>query len=218
MVIVDQVSMPMRILLAVTLAFAAIWFAALRPKPADDVAPPAPAPAAAATATADPAVPATAPADTAPVATAPAAPATAPITPARPATARPRREVRRVLDAIEQRKTVVLLFAGDGADDRSVRRAVRRADRHGGKVSVHVASIERLADYEPVVRGLPVQHAPTVLVIDRTRQASAITGLTVTGEIDQTVDRALKAKPGATPAAAAPAPVAPAAPAPTAAP
>jgi hypothetical protein len=85
-----------------------------------------------------------------------------------------------------------MLFAGRGADDRSVRRAVARADRHAGAVTVHVAPIRRLAAYEPVVRGLPVQHAPTVLVVARDKTAQAISGLTVTREIDEAVRRALK--------------------------
>jgi hypothetical protein len=218
--IVDQVSMPMRILLAATLAFAAIWFAALRPKPADEPAAPAagtsvtqaPAAAAQAAAAADatsaareaqtgeatapatdsavPAAPATAATPATAAGTAAAAPATAPQAPAAPAL---RPAVRRVLRDIESRKTVVLLFSGKGAEDRAARRAVDRADRHRGKVTVHVAPISRLADYEPVVRGLPVQNAPTVLVIDRDREVRSISGLTVTREVDETVSRALRA-------------------------
>ncbi len=190
--------MPMRILLAVTLAFAALWFAALRPKPADDVAGPAPAPAQTTPpAAAAPPESTSAPAPTTAPASAPAVAAAAPRPAVAPAVRAPRRAVQAVLDAIERRRTVVLLFAGDGADDRAVRRVVARADRHGGRVSVHVAAIEQLADYEPVVRGLPVQHAPTVLVIDRARTATAITGLTVTDEVDRAVDRALRAEPAA---------------------
>ena len=178
--------MPMRIVLAVTLAFAALWFAALRPKPTEE--------------TAAAPVSAAAPAAPAPTATTTAATST-PNVP-RPAPTTPKRDARRpegglpavraVLRDIDRRKTVVLLFAGRGADDRTVRRAVASTDRHRGAVATHVAPIRRLAAYEPVVRGLPVQHAPTVLVIDRARRAQAITGLTVTREIDEAVRRALK--------------------------
>ncbi len=175
--------MPMRIVLAVTLAFAAIWFAALRPRPADDTAAAPPA--------------ATAPAPAPASAGEPTAPNVRETTP-RGGTKDARRSeaappaVRAVLRDIERRKTVVMLFAGRGADDATVRRAVARADRHDGAVTVHVAPIRRLAAYEPVVAGLPVQQTPTVLVIGRDRRAEAIPGLTVTREIDVAVSRALK--------------------------
>ncbi len=179
--------MPMRIVLAVTLAFAALWFAALRPGPADEAAPAAPAapapPAARGTSTPAPAPPA--PNVRRPTPQGAATNVQRPVAAGRP-------EVRAVLRDIERRKTVVMLFAGRGADDRTVRRAVARADRHDGAVTVHVAPIRRLAAYDPVVRGLPVQHAPTVLVIARDKTAQAISGLTVTREIDEAVRRALK--------------------------
>jgi len=218
--------MPMRILLAVTLAFAAIWFTALRPKPADEPAPVAgsgitqapaaaeraaaasdaagaerqaatgeatpsttAAPAATPATTETPAAPATSAAT--PPTTA-AAPAPAPVAPQAPPAPAVEPDVDRVLRAIDRRKTVVLLFSGKGAEDRAARRAVARADRHDGAVSVHVAPIERLAEYDPVVRGLPVSQAPTVLVIDRDRRAQALAGLTVTREVDAAVDRALR--------------------------
>ncbi len=180
--------MPMRIVLAVTLAFAALWFAALRPKAPAEPAPAAPVAAAtptpAAAAAAAPAPPTPTPN------VRPATPQGGATDARRPDAGRP--EVRAVLRDIERRKTVVMLFAGRGADDRSVRRAVARADRHDGAVTVHVAPIRRLAAYEPVVRGLPVQHAPTVLVVARDKTAQAISGLTVTREIDEAVRRALK--------------------------
>lgn len=85
-------------------------------------------------------------------------------------------------------KTVVLLFAGTTAsDDRAVRRALKRIDRRGGKVTVRVASLRRVGDYEAITRGVQVQQSPTLLVIGKQRTARTIVGFTTTNEIDQLV-------------------------------
>ena len=226
----------MRIALLAVLAFAGLWFVALRPKPADDAVAPvtpaakqqpangitgAPAKAKDAVAKADaksakteaaaekaaepskPAVEKAAPkADPAP-APAPAAPK-ATKTPAGQAatpgagTAKRRDEnakVKRVLADLEAKKVVVLLFWDRrSSDDREVYRAVEQSDRHDGKVSVRAAPIQKLGDYDAVTRGLPIAGSPSVVVIDEQKRATVITGLTVTGEVNAVVKRALRRK------------------------
>ncbi len=207
----------MRIALAAVLSFAALWVVALRPKPVEDVAPapvPAaepkatkvtkrPAQAAKAVAKANGATaqresaakattgePAVAKADPTP---APAAKAARPATAAKPAPAKAK--VTRKLSGapavvadVEAGRTVVLLFwDGKAAEDQAVRRAVADVDRRGGKVRVHVANLKHLSRYGAITRSVPVTSSPTVLVIGKGGKAEAIRGLTVTGEIDDTV-------------------------------
>ena len=217
----------MRIALLVVLAFAGVWFVALRPKPAvDGGAPPAPAAqqpkdgltgvpkkaeqavakangTSAKKETAAKAV--DAPAKVAPKpAPAAAKPAPAPkvasgqsATPG-PGTAAKRDEavkVKRVLADLEAKKVVVLLFWDRrSSDDREVYRAVESSARHGGKVSVRAAPIQRLGDYAPVTKDLPIANSPSVVVIDEQKRATVIAGLTVKAEIDAVVNRALKRK------------------------
>jgi hypothetical protein len=190
---VDQVSLPMRIALLAVLAFAGLWLVALRPKPAAD-----PAPAAPAAATAKPATGKSTPAETAK----PAAKAAADKTAKAAAADKPAKgdekvapAVQSVLDDLEAKKVVVLLFWDRRiSDDQEVRRAVAGVNRHGGKVKVHVAPIGKLGDFEPITRGLPVVTSPSTLVIDKTKHARVISGLTITREIDQSVGLALQGK------------------------
>ena len=177
----DQVSLPMRIALLAVLAFAGLWLVALRPKPAADTAPPTPA----AAATAKPAQTADKPAAKVAVADKPAAKTDDEVGP----------QTRKVLADLDAKKVVVLLFWDRKvSDDREVRRAVANVNTRGGKVKVHVAPIGKLGQFEPITRGLPVVTSPSVLVIDRTKHARVISGLTITREIDQSVGLALKGK------------------------
>ncbi len=196
----DQISRPMLIALLAVVGLAAVWMLALRPG-AQQAAAPAPvtAPGAAglgraidkahgasgasdrangriekATGEAPAAAPAT-PAAKAP--SKPAAHAAAPA-PAKPAVKGPAAPVLRALD---RGNVVVLLFAGEGADDANARRAVRGARGHG--IFVRVAPISRLADYAAVTRDVQVLAAPTVLVIGPDRKARPIVGLTDEREI-----------------------------------
>jgi hypothetical protein len=101
-------------------------------------------------------------------------------------------KVKRVLADIDAKKVVVLLFWDRrSADDREVYRAVESSARHGGKVSVRAAPIQKLGDYDKITQGLPINGSPSVVVIDRAKRASVISGLTVKAEVDATVKRAL---------------------------
>ena len=193
---VDQVSLPMRIALVACLAFASLWFVALRPKPVADVDAPLPtaeeiaAPKKAETKAA-PKVKATEPKASA---SKPKAAAAKPEPKAKAKPAAPKSGPKAVLADIAARRTVVLLFwdpDASSSDDRAVRRAVSDVDRRGGSVRVHLADLDDLKGYEPLTKAAPVMQTPTVLVIDREKRAHAIEGLTVTREIDTLVDRTL---------------------------
>jgi hypothetical protein len=167
---VEQVSLPMRIALLAVLAFASLWFVALRPKPVSD-APPTPAPATAnpvtdapgkaeaavgkangATAGRDAAAAdvgadatSAAGAKSAPTASKPAATPAAGADKAKPAEAKQNPGLKRVLGDLDKKRTVVLLFwDGKTSVDREVRRAVAATDRHEGRVKVHVQRISKL--------------------------------------------------------------------------
>jgi hypothetical protein len=179
----SAVSRPMQVLLAAVLAFAALWFVALRPSgdSSEPAAEPA-KPAAQATAAHTPQVPAVgAPATPAAAAAAPAG-ASAPVAD----------RSRPLLAALDRGQVVVLLFWNSRAsDDRAVRSVLREVDRHGGRVVVHAASVSRVAAYSAITNGAQVLGSPTALVIDRKRQAKQVTGFHDARSIDQAVDDAL---------------------------
>jgi hypothetical protein len=214
----DQVSRPMLIALAATIALAAIWLVALRPKPADLAGTPA-APVTAiasakdATTVSDGANAkvqdatagdqATTPAAGKPAAA--AAGATAKATPAKAAapakaatpTIKPAIEAANEREApvvrdIRRGKVVVMLFwSAAGADDIATRGVVRDLSRHHGKVAVYVVPLSRVGQYESITKGVTISQSPTTLVIDRHRRVRSIVGLTELGELTQAVDDAL---------------------------
>lgn len=221
--VVGQVSLPMRIALVATLAFSAIWFVALRPKPpAADPSPPAPAAAAPqsapgkAAAQAQQAVGASNESaakheaaagsvgeQEAATGSAPArstaeqgAQSGARIDVKKAAGAKASKAALSVLEDVVKGKVAVLLFWDRRlTDDQAVHRAVVGLDRRGGKVAVHKAPIARLAEFEAITSGVPVVTSPTVLVIDRAGRARSVGGLTVPGELEELVGRALRVKP-----------------------
>jgi hypothetical protein len=185
--------------LVAVLGFAGVWFAALRPK--DTVGTNAPAVKAAQGAVAisqQSAAAAEAAAGQTPAGQAPAPTAAQPAAPAgRTAPARVAPAVKTaagdpsapILRELAHGKTAVLLFwHSRGADDNAARDAVRAANRHGGRVTVHVASIDRVADYAAITSGVDVLQSPTVLVIGPDHKARTIVGYTDPREVDQLVD------------------------------
>ena len=94
----------------------------------------------------------------------------------------------RILREVARGNVAVLLFFNrEAADDRAVRRALRAADRRGGKVIVRAASIARVAEYAAITRGVEVVQAPTVLVIGKGNRVRTLVGFTDTRAIDQLV-------------------------------
>jgi hypothetical protein len=211
----DQVSRPMRIALAATLALVAVWFVALRPKPVPVAATPlaptqaiqpaqqaagAASAAAAQAQAAGTAAAAQTPASTTPAAAAPAAsattstPAASAATPAAAsaASATDGRRDGAILRDIRARKVLVVLFwNAQAADDIATRGAIRDLDLHGGKVAVHIVPIGRVGEYPAITQGVTIAESPTTLVIDRKRHTRVIAGLSEPQELAQAVGDAL---------------------------
>jgi hypothetical protein len=211
----DQVSRPMRIALAATLALVAVWFVALRPKPVPVAATPlaptqaiqpaqqaagAASAAAAQAQAAGTAAAAQTPASATPAAAAPAAsartstPAASAATPAAASapSATDGRSDGAILRDIRARKVLVVLFwTAQAADDIATRGAIRDLDLHGGKVAVHIVPIGRVGEYPSITQGVTIAESPTTLVIDRKRHTRVIAGLSEPQELAQAVGDAL---------------------------
>jgi hypothetical protein len=205
----DQVSRPLLIALAATVALMALWLVALRPKPVGvDSTPLAPTKAipqarqaaaisdaanaktqAAATGAGEPApaVSAQAPAAT------PSA-AAAPKTAAAPAAKRavgPRKDAA-VMRDVKRGKVVVLLFwNAEAADDIATRGALRNLVLRHGRVVVRVVPISDVARYPSVTKGVKIAQSPTTVIIGRKGRTRVISGLTEPRELSQAVGDAL---------------------------
>jgi len=210
----DQVSRPLLIALAATIALVAIWVVVLRPKPVaventplvatkavpqanqaaaiSDAANAKAQAAANSAGEAAPAAPAQAPA---------AAPATTPPTAAAPKIAAAPKAAKRavatrsdaaVLRDIKRGNIVVLLFwNAKAADDVATRGALRNLDRHDGRVVVRVIPISRVARYASVTKDVKIAGSPTTVVIGRKGRTRVIAGLTEPRELAQAVGDAL---------------------------
>ena len=205
-----HVSRPVLILIAAAAILIALWLVALRPKPVSTSSTPlAPtqvipkATAAAATSNAANAkLNAASAGDGAAAApSAAAAPAATSATAAQKAAAAKvdvkaiktgNRRNDAVVRAIKSGKVVVLLFwDAKSADDIATRGALRDLDRHGGKVVVRVASIDDVAQYSAVTRGVKIAQSPTTVIIGRKGDARIIAGLSEPTELSQAVGDAL---------------------------
>jgi hypothetical protein len=207
----DQVSRPLLIALAATIALVAIWLVALKPKPpAVESTPLAPTKAipqakqAAATAdaanaklqTAANAADGTAAAPDAAKAGVDSTKQARPVTSSKSSLVAGAKAARRrdgtVLRDIRAKKVIVVLFWNPaGADDIATRGVIRGLDRRNGKVAVHVVPIGRVGEYDSVTRGVHVVQSPTTIVIDRKRRTRVITGLTERQELQQAIGDAL---------------------------
>jgi hypothetical protein len=83
------------------------------------------------------------------------------------------RPVARALDA---KRTIVLLFRQDAADDSLTSDAVDGVRGMRG-VSVFAAPIERLGRYRAVIGGLGITRVPAVAILDSKRRARVIEGV-----------------------------------------
>jgi hypothetical protein len=87
--------------------------------------------------------------------------------------------------ALAAHQVVVLLFYNPaGADDQAVKQELGAMSAPAG-VLVLSAPITQLADYSSITQQVPVSQSPTLLFIDRHRQASALTGFSDSLEIAQ---------------------------------
>ena len=213
---VSQISPPIRILLVCAIAFMAAWMLFLRPK--TEVVEPAANTPAPSVATGEPAVSepgkvadaakdavdatneklgATESAGETGAAAAPSTAAKPGAPAANGAVARPEVSTdgvpKKVASAVEDGKVVVLLFWNPkSADDRAVRRELRRVDRWGGDVFVKAAPVKSVSRYGRITRGAEVQQSPTIVVVDRNLRAESLVGFVERSTIDQAIVDAMR--------------------------
>ena len=143
------------------------------------------------------AVPATAPhtktlAKAAPAAKtgAKAAPATKPA--AAPSAAA---QVKLTANAVAAHDAVAVLFYNPAAaDDQAMKRELGAVPTHHGQVVKLAVPVSELTQFQGITAQVPVVTAPTLVLIDPTRQATVITGYASQLEINQRVADALAVK------------------------
>jgi hypothetical protein len=103
--------------------------------------------------------------------------------------------VQAVRDAIAAHKVVAVLFYNDAAaDDRAMKSELAAVPTHGGKVVKLAVPVSQLTQFSLITQQVPVVTAPTLVLIDASRQATTITGYADPVEIAQRIDDALAAK------------------------
>ncbi len=108
------------------------------------------------------------------------------------AAAASRQQVSTVERALASGKVLALLFYNPaGADDQAVRQELSAVPTHSGKVVKLAVPISQLASYPVVTSQVPVMSSPTLVLIDRSRQAWTIVGFSDRYEISQRVADAL---------------------------
>ena len=106
----------------------------------------------------------------------------------RAAAPKPTASPARVQRAIAGGQVVAMLFWDRRtAVDRAVRIAIGKAGRRGRGVFVAAAPIGMVSKYASITRGVQVLQAPTIVVVDRRKHATLLTGFVDRGEIAQAV-------------------------------
>jgi hypothetical protein len=97
--------------------------------------------------------------------------------------------------ALASKKVLAILFYNPaGADDRAVKQELALVPTHHKLVVKVAVPISELARYQVVTTQVPVSQSPTLVLIDRTKQATTIVGYASSYEIAQRVDDALAVK------------------------
>jgi hypothetical protein len=101
-----------------------------------------------------------------------------------------------VENELQQGKTVLLLFWNPkSVDDRSVSHQLRSAVHAlGSSVVVHQASASEIGNFGDITQNVHVYQTPTILIINRHKLVSSLTGFTDSFVIKQTVQEAEKQK------------------------
>ena len=135
----------------------------------------------------------TAAAKTSPAKTSPAKTSPAKTSPAK--TVSPAQQVSLITSAIAAHKVVAVLFYNPAAaDDVATAHELVAVPTHGGTVVKLAVPVSELTNFAIITQQIPVVTAPTLVMIDSSRQATTITGFADTLEISQRVDDALTAK------------------------
>lgn len=95
--------------------------------------------------------------------------------------------------ALDRHKVLALLFYNPAsADDRAVEAEMSSIPTRGGAVVKLAVPVQELAAYSNLLNQVPVNYSPTLMLIDRHRQAVEIAGYASSFEIDQRVAEALR--------------------------
>jgi hypothetical protein len=123
--------------------------------------------------------------------------ASAPKSPAgtRPASPLPQSrptDVAVVARALKDHKVLALLvYNPAAADDRAVNKELASIPTHGGKVVKLTVPVQHLGSFSSLLNEVPVNFSPTLVLIDKDRQADEIAGFADSFEIAQRIDAAL---------------------------
>jgi hypothetical protein len=102
-----------------------------------------------------------------------------------------------VRKAVAKRKVIALLFYNNrSADDKAVRRELRRVDRYGNQVFVDAHWIKSVAKYQAITRGVNVDQSPTIVVADANLKAETLVGYVDHETINQAIVDAIRASGG----------------------
>lgn len=94
----------------------------------------------------------------------------------------------KVAQAFAKKQVVVLYFGGAGTDDALTADSVRSLKASAGRgVAVFMDKLSNLADYRRVVEGLDVSQAPSIVIVDRDKQAQVLEGFIDAGSLRQDV-------------------------------
>jgi hypothetical protein len=183
---VSQISPPIRILLVLTVAVLGVYMLFLRPKPEE-----APPLEPSTTTTSEPvqvesAETAAGTATTQETAPEPAAAAAGKAKDLRGLPKPVRRAIR------DDKVLAVLFWNEKAADDRSVRKSLRKVNTWDDRVFVHAAPLRKISRYGRIARGVSVEQSPTIVIADRDLKAETLVGYVDRTTIDQAVVDALR--------------------------
>jgi len=101
-------------------------------------------------------------------------------------------QVRAVKAALRHDKAVAIAFFDPNtADARAVAHEIGHVSTFGGRAVVLAVPLAKLSDYAFITNRVEVTVAPTVVIVDRRRQATTIVGFADRGEIEQRLADAL---------------------------
>jgi hypothetical protein len=104
-------------------------------------------------------------------------------------------QVKLINVALASHKVLAVLFYNPAAsDDKAMARELRAVPTHKGQVVKLAVPLTELTSFSMITQQVPVVTAPTLVLIDASRQATTITGFADPLEITQRVDSALAAK------------------------
>jgi hypothetical protein len=93
---------------------------------------------------------------------------------------------------LRQQILVIGFFSAKSSDDRDVRAQMMKVDRWNGRVFVKAAPIEQISRWGRIARGVDVQQSPTIVVVGTDLKATPIVGYVDTRTIDQAVVDAMR--------------------------